>query len=72
MTRQRRPLALVEQPEAVMEAGRDQADVQRVHAGRGEFDRQRQPVQFPADLGNRASRIAIEPEAGTHGGCPFC
>ena len=57
-----RPLA-GEQGEALVEAGRQRLDADRAHPRRRQLDRQRQPVEPPADLRHRRQAALVELEA---------
>ena len=52
LPRHRRPAATGEEPEPVAEPPRDVVGRHDGHAGRGELDRERDPVETPADLGH--------------------
>ncbi len=55
MARQRRAVAACEQPEAVIEPCRKPFNAQSCSAGCGQFDRQRNAVEPPADRGHRSN-----------------
>ena len=55
-----------QQPEAVLKPGQDVIDGQHPQPDRGQFDRQRQPVQLPAQSGHRRLVVLIEGEPGHH------
>ncbi len=60
VTRQRRAVAAREQPEPVVEAGGDALDPERGGARRGELDRERDPIEAPANGGRRRRKADIE------------
>ena len=65
-----RPAAVGQEPEAVVEAGRDLLGGEGVEAGRGQLDGQRHAVQGPADAQHRADRGLVHGEPGAGGGGP--
>ncbi len=67
---QRGAAAAGQQPEPVVQTGRDLPRRQRAQPGRGEFDGQRQAVQPPADLHHGRHVLAGHREPGPHCGGP--
>ena len=53
-----------EEGEALVEPGRQRLDADRAHPRRRQLDRQRQPVEPPADLGHRPEGAVVELEPG--------
>ncbi len=70
MTGQRRAAARREQPEAVVQAGGHPSDTERSNAGRGELDRERDPVEAPANGRRRRRDGALGNVSGLRGMCP--
>ena len=70
MTGQRRAAAAREQPEAVVQAGGHAIDTERDDARRGELDRERDPVEVPANGGRRRRDAALGNVPWLRGMCP--
>lgn len=60
-----------EKPEPIVEPRRDVLRRHRAHARRRELDRERQPVQAPADLRDGGGIVRGEIEVGTHRARPL-
>ena len=66
LTCRRPPHPAGQQPEPVRQPGRDLARRQHPHPRRRQLDRQRDPIQTPADLGHRRSVVVTDPKVRGH------
>jgi hypothetical protein len=70
LARGRVPAAGRQQPEPVVQPGHQLADAERPDPRRGQLQRQRYPVEPPAQLGDRGSGLRVEREPSRRRGRP--